>query len=124
MKEKETYFCKNCDAPFEYKRIDQKFCSASCRYQFNNSEKRIKYKEIKYLVNNFIRNHELLEKFYRITRGRMFYDLSRMIRQGFVVDCISKPYYCTELKTKMKKVGSYAFCVNEERTKIKIVKID
>ena len=124
MKEKETYFCKNCAKPFSYKRTGQKYCSDSCRFEFNNMKKKENLKEINPLIKKFILNYKLLSDRASLKRRRPFYSLSLILQKGFDLNCIHIPYYSEKMKLDMKQVGDCAFWVNEEETMIWIIKID
>jgi len=124
MIERETYFCENCAKPFSYKRTDQKHCSDSCRFEFNNMKKKENLKKINPLIKKFILNYKLLSDRASLKRRRPFYSLSLILQKGFDMNCIHIPYYSEKMKLDMKQVGDCAFWVNEEETMIWIIKID
>ena len=124
MREKPPYFCKNCAKPFSYKRTGQKYCSDSCRFEFNNMKKKENLKEINPLIKKFILNYKLLRRRLSSKRRRSFFSLSLILQEGFDMNCVHIPYYSDKMKLDMKRIGDCAFWVDEEKAKIWIVNID
>ena len=93
--------CRECSLEF-YGRLNQYFCSAKCRFDFNNSNARNNREDIKSILKILMRNREILKDIFETGTT----EISK-------TDLQAKRYNFTYLTHQLKSEDSknYIFCL-------------
>ena len=95
--------CKNCEAEFEPKRIDQIFCSSKCRVQFHNWQYQLSTKPFKEAVRN------LKEQDYNLAVMYIEGDENATIRRSQFRELGIETKYAKSIKKEGAKTLEYNF---------------
>ena len=92
--------CKECGLEF-YGRLNQYFCSAKCRFDFNNSIARNNREDINIILKILLRNREILKSLFEA--GTI-----EILRTDLTAKRFNFIYLTHQLKTEDNK--NYIFC--------------
>jgi len=95
--------CKNCEADFEPKRIDQIFCCSKCRVQFHNWQYQLSTKPFKEAVRN------LKEQDYNLAIMYIEGDENGIIRRSQFRELGIETKYAKSIKKDGAKTLEYNF---------------
>jgi hypothetical protein len=95
--------CKNCEADFEPKRIDQIFCCSRCRVQFHNWQYQLSSKPFKEAVRN------LKEQDYNLAVMYIEGDENAIIRRSQFRELGIETKYAKSIKKDGAKTLEYNF---------------
>jgi hypothetical protein len=95
--------CKNCEAGFEPKRIDQIFCCSKCRVQFHNWQYQLSTKPFKEAVRN------LKEQDYNLAVMYIEGDENAIIRRSQFRELGIETKYAKSIKKDGAKTLEYNF---------------
>lgn len=85
--------CLNSGEPIPGGRSDKKFSNDLNRSRYHNKKRREKLRIFKKTDNKLHLNHEILEKFYELTKGEEGIPLDYLEKQGFDPKChLGGPY--------------------------------
>ena len=95
--------CKNCEADFEPKRIDQIFCCSKCRVQFHNWQYQLSTKPFKEAVRN------LKEQDYNLAVMYIEGGKNAIIKRSQFRECGIETKYAKSIKKDGVKTLEYNF---------------
>ena len=118
--------CLNSGEPIPGGRSDKKFSNDLNRSRYHNKKRREKLLTFKRVDNQLHLNHEILEKYYRLTNGEKSIPLELLLKEGFTRKWHLRPPFELNEDTKPDTFFysyKYKFVYDKGNNSIKIYKI-